>query len=364
MKSNGIRTVMITGGAGFIGSNLAASMIGAPGVRVRILDNLSRKGVVKNLQWLESKAGKENLEVVIGDVRNPDVVKRAAAGAAEIYHLAAQVAVTSSVVNPVEDFDVNARGTLNVLEAARLSGMKPFFFYTSTNKVYGSLSSVAIVEGGESYRAQDPAFRGVNESQRLDFHSPYGCSKGTADQYVRDYARIFGLPTVVFRMSCIAGPRQFGTEDQGWVAHFLYSAIAGRPITIYGDGLQVRDVLHVHDLIDAIHAARKHLDITAGKIYNLGGGVSRAYSVLQMLRAIERCTGAVIRTRFDKLRPGDQPLYISDTRNLEKDTGWSARRRLRDVLDDIHAFAKENQTENGTLQSTNVPAISALEGAA
>lgn len=364
MKTNANRTVLITGGAGFIGSNLAASMIGAPGVHLKILDNLSRKGVVRNLQWLESQAGKENLDVIVGDVRNPDVVKRAVHDASEIYHLAAQVAVTSSVVNPIEDFEVNARGTVNVLEAARLSGRRPFVFYTSTNKVYGALNSVAVEAAGESYRAQDSAFRGVNETQRLDFHSPYGCSKGTADQYVRDYARIYNLPTVVFRMSCIAGPRQFGTEDQGWVAHFLYSAIAGRPITIYGDGLQVRDILHVHDLVDAIHAVRKHIDKTAGRIYNLGGGLARSYSVLQMLRAIERSTGATIRKRFDQLRPGDQPLYISDTSSLEKDTGWRARRSLREILADIHAFAKETQAEAANSQAATVPAISALEGAA
>lgn len=364
MKSNGNRTVLITGGAGFIGSNLTASLIGTPGIRLKILDNLSRKGVLKNLQWLESLAGNENLEVIVGDVRNPDVVRRAAADASEIYHLAAQVAVTNSVVNPVEDFEVNARGTLNVLEAARLSGKQPFVFYTSTNKVYGALNSVEVVAAGESYRAKDRAFRGVNESQRLDFHSPYGCSKGTADQYVRDYARIYKIPTVVFRMSCIAGPRQFGTEDQGWVAHFLYSAIAGRLITIYGDGLQVRDVLHVYDLIDAIHAARKHIDHTAGKIYNLGGGLERAYSVLQMLRAIERSTGVSVRTRFDQFRPGDQPLYISDSASIESDTGWRARRTLREILIDIHAFAMESQVESIAAQKAAVPAIGALEGAA
>lgn len=364
MKPDRVRTVLITGGAGFIGSNLAASIIGTPGTRVRIVDNLSREGVVRNLQWLDTLAEQKNLEVMIGDVRKPDVMKKAAADATEIYHFAAQVAVTNSVVDPFHDFDVNARGTLNVLEAARLSGMKPFFFYTSTNKVYGSLNCLPVIPAGERYLARDPAFRGVNESQPLDFHSPYGCSKGTADQYVRDYARIYGLPTVVFRMSCIAGPRQFGTEDQGWVAHFLYSAIAGRPITVYGDGLQVRDVLHVYDLVDAIHAARRNLDVTRGRIYNMGGGFIRSFSVLQMLRAIEKSTGATILTHYDKVRPGDQPLYISDTTRLEKDTGWRARRSLPEILADIHAFAREGQSELSPARSTPVPAVRALEGAA
>jgi len=354
------RPILITGGCGFIGCNLAASLAGE-NVPVRVLDNLVREGARENARWLMQRGG---VEIRQGDVRDAETVRRAVAGASAVLHLAGQVAVTTSLDDPIDDFEVNARGTLNVLEAARLSGKQPFVFYTSTNKVYGALNSVEVVAGGESYRTKDRAFRGVNESQRLDFHSPYGCSKGTADQYVRDYARIYKLPTVVFRMSCIAGPRQFGTEDQGWVAHFLYSAIAGRLITIYGDGLQVRDVLHVYDLIDAIHAARKHIDQTAGRIYNLGGGLERAYSVLQMLRAIERSTGVNVRTRFDQFRPGDQPLYISDTASIESDTGWRARRTLRDILTDIHAFAMENHAEGIAAQKAAVPAIGALEGAA
>ena len=279
MKGNRARTVLITGGAGFIGSNLAERLLGTPETHVRIFDNLSRAGVARNIDWLKSKAH-GNLELIEGDVRNQDAVRKAVDGATEIYHFAAQVAVTTSVDDPALDFQVNAVGTFNVLEAARKSSLRPFLLYTSTNKVYGALESVPVAADGTRYRSKDPLFHGVNEYQGLDFHSPYGCSKGTADQYVRDYARIYDLPTVVFRMSCIAGPRQFGNEDQGWVAHFLYSALMGKRITIYGDGLQVRDVLHVHDLIDAMARVREQSVTTAGQVFNLGGGPEHSFSVM------------------------------------------------------------------------------------
>ena len=332
------RTVLITGGAGFIGSNLAERLLTIPNTRVRIFDNLSRAGVSHNLRWLRSLPDADRLEVITGDVRDLRAVQRAVSNVSEIYHLAAQVAVTTSVTDPAHDFDVNAHGTFNVLEAARLSGHKPFVLFTSTNKVYGALSRIPVEVRGTQYRAAIPGFQGVNESEPLDFHSPYGCSKGTADQYVRDYARIYGLPTVVFRMSCIAGPHQFGNEDQGWVAHFLYSALAGRAITIYGDGYQVRDVLHVHDLIDAMRRAYDTLDRTRGQIFNLGGGIKRAISVVELLAAIERQTGRPPRRAFCEVRPGDQPLYISDTSKLEKMTGWRPRRSIADTLASIRQF--------------------------
>ena len=332
------RTVLITGGAGFIGSNLAERLLAIPNTRVRIFDNLSRAGVSHNLRWLRSLPDADRLEVITGDVRDLRAVQRAVSNVSEIYHLAAQVAVTTSVTDPAHDFDVNAHGTFNVLEAARLSGHKPFVLFTSTNKVYGALSRIPVEVRGTQYRAAIPGFQGVNESEPLDFHSPYGCSKGTADQYVRDYARIYGLPTVVFRMSCIAGPHQFGNEDQGWVAHFLYSALAGRAITIYGDGYQVRDVLHVHDLIDAMRRAYDTLDRTRGQIFNLGGGIKRAISVVELLAAIERQTGRPPRRAFCEVRPGDQPLYISDTSKLEKMTGWRPRRSIADTLASIRQF--------------------------
>lgn len=341
MKWEKARTVLITGGAGFIGCNLAERLLGSREISVRIFDNLSRAGVKANLAWLKNKSH-GNLEAIEGDVRNPDAVRKAVEGVSEIYHFAAQVAVTTSVENPALDFEVNATGTFNVLDAARRSKQRPFFLFTSTNKVYGALESVAVVPETTHYRAKATGFKGVNESEKLDFHSPYGCSKGTADQYVRDFARIYGLPTVVFRMSCIAGPRQFGNEDQGWVAHFLYSVLAEKRISIYGDGLQVRDVLHVHDLIDAMIKVREQQRITHGQIYNVGGGPQRAFSVLEMLDAIESVTGKAARIEHCAVRPGDQPLYVSDTAKLERDTGWRPRRDIAAILTDIREFWRQN----------------------
>jgi CDP-paratose 2-epimerase len=332
------RTALITGGAGFIGSNLAERLLNQSGVRVRIFDNLSRRGVGHNLDWLRSLPESKKLSIIQGDVRDAKAVQDAVRNVTEIYHLAAQVAVTTSLDDPASDFNVNALGTLNVLEAARNSSRKPFLLYTSTNKVYGSLENLPVEVEGSRYRASDLTFQGVNESERLDFHSPYGCSKGAADQYVHDYARIYDLPTVVFRMSCIAGPRQFGNEDQGWVAHFLYSILAGRPITIYGNGYQVRDVLHVHDLIDAMMAVREAEDNTRGQIFNLGGGTQRVISVIEMLRKIERRTGSPLHLEYSDTRPGDQPLYISDTSKLQGCTNWRPCRSLDHIFDDIHRF--------------------------
>ncbi|MFP5277952.1 MAG: GDP-mannose 4,6-dehydratase [Acidobacteriota bacterium] len=360
MKVDTARTAVITGGAGFIGSNLAERLLATAGLKVRIFDNLSRAGVVRNLDWLRSKASDNNLEVIEGDVRDAQAVKKAIADATEVYHFAAQVAVTTSVEDPAGDFQVNAQGTLNVLEAARLSGRKPFLLFTSTNKVYGALERLEVVTTGAQYRAREQSFRGVTEDEPLDFHSPYGCSKGTADQYVRDYARIYGLPTVVFRMSCIAGPRQFGTEDQGWVAHFLYSVLGGKRIAIYGDGFQVRDILHVHDLIDAMLLARKHVRTSRGQIYNIGGGMDRAVSILEMLRAIEKRTGKKPILENRAVRPGDQPLYISNTAKMERDTGWSPRRSVADILTDIHAFWREIQSDSETRYAGNTSQAAAL----
>jgi len=337
------RTILITGGAGFIGSNLARYLLTFPETRIRIFDNLSRNGVLHNLEWLKRLPGSDRLEFVSGDVRNASAVTEAARDATEIYHLAAQVAVTTSIDQPRQDFDVNVIGTFNVLEAARSSGRKPFLLFTSTNKVYGSLYGVPVTANGNRYEAVDTNFHGVSETESLDFHSPYGCSKGAADQYVRDYARIYDLPTVVFRMSCIAGPRQFGTEDQGWVAHLLYSVLEGRRITVYGNGLQVRDILHVYDLVDAMQVAFRFADRTAGQIYNLGGGPQRSISVIEMLGAITREVGVDPVLEYSCTRPGDQPLYISNTSVFSRHTGWSAHRSISETLDSIHQFWRDNQ---------------------
>lgn len=335
---------VITGGAGFIGSNLAERLMRSPGTRVRIFDNLSRRGVERNLEWLRQRPGSRRLEFIRGDVRDKKAVQEAVAGASDIFHLAAQVAVTTSVDDPVTDFEINAQGTLNVLEAARSSGKRPFLLFTSTNKVYGALRRVPVEVQGTRYCARSCDARGVEESEGLDFHSPYGCSKGTADQYVHDYARIYDLPTVVFRMSCIAGPRQFGNEDQGWVAHFLYSVLGGARISIYGNGYQVRDVLHVYDLIDAMLAVRRNIPRTRGEVYNLGGGPERAISVIEMLRKIEARTGKRLRLDYRDVRPGDQPWYVADTAKLKRDTGWLPKRGLDETLGAILDFWRHEES--------------------
>ncbi|GAA3749758.1 GDP-mannose 4,6-dehydratase [Terriglobus aquaticus] len=337
------REILITGGAGFVGANLAARLLAEGGNNVAIFDNLSRRGTEHNLSWLRTLPQAKNLRYIHGDVRNAQQVSDAARYATQIYHLAAQVAVTTSITDPKCDFDTNALGTFHVLEAARRHGRQPMVFFTSTNKVYGSLESVPVEKAGTRYRATDRKFIGADESTPLDFHSPYGCSKGAADQYVRDYARIYDLPTVVFRMSCIAGQRQFGNEDQGWVAHFLYSVLSGRAITVYGDGLQVRDILHIDDLVNAFVAARDNIGSTAGHVYNVGGGMGRAISIRELLEKIERRVERPARLEFSDTRPGDQPLYVSNTTRLESHTGWKAALSLDQILDSIEAFYSANR---------------------
>src|SRR5512140_703703 len=264
------RQFLITGGAGFIGSNYVSRLI-QRGEQVTIFDNLSRPGARMNLEWLRETYGDNAFKLITADVRDAKSIQDAARDAAVIVHLAAQVAVTTSVSKPREDFEINAQGTFNVLEAARAARHKPVVIYASTNKVYGGMDDVRVVEQGTRY-AYESLPNGASEAQPLDFHSPYGCSKGTGDQYVRDYFRIYGLPTVVFRQSCIYGTRQFGVEDQGWVAWFVIAAVTGHPISIYGDGKQVRDLLFVEDLLDAYDAALQRIDKAAGQVYNVGGG--------------------------------------------------------------------------------------------
>ncbi|HYL12698.1 MAG TPA: GDP-mannose 4,6-dehydratase [Terriglobales bacterium] len=335
-------SVLIFGGAGFIGSNWAYRLLRTTDVRVHIFDNLSRRGVRHNLRWLQKAFdGSERLQVTIGDVRDAAAVQRAVQKATEIYHFAAQVAVTNSVEDPRFDFEVNVGGTFNVLEAARSSGRHPFVLFTSTNKVYGNMASQAIVSSRSrySYLGRD----GVSEAQPLDFHSPYGCSKGAADQYVHDYARMFDLPTVVFRMSCIAGPRQFGNEDQGWVAHFLYSALQDQPVTIYGDGRQVRDVLAVEDLMRAFQAVRDNLNRTAGQVYNVGGGLQNTVSLLEIMEKIEKLTGHRLQHEFEGVRPGDQPVYVTDFSKLLRDTDWSPQLKVEQILTNIFEWRRQNR---------------------
>lgn len=336
------RSVLVLGGAGFIGSNLAHYLLTRTEARVHIFDNLSRAGVHHNLEWLRKVAGKsDRLRVSLEDVRNINPVEKAVAQATEIYHLAAQVAVTTSLINPRQDFEVNLWGTFNVLDAARRCGHKPFILFTSTNKVYGNLG-LAGAQLSKT-RFYHESYLGTSESQPLDFLSPYGCSKGGADQYVHDFSRIYNLPAVVFRMSCIAGPRQFGTEDQGWVAHFVYSALQQQPIVVYGDGRQVRDVLCVSDLVRAFERARLNLKATAGQVYNIGGGIENAISLLELMDEIEALTGRRLEYVRDDCRRGDQPVYVTDYTKFSRHTGWKPEIGVKETVELLCAFWRENQ---------------------
>lgn len=322
--------VVVTGGAGFLGCNIADALA-SRGEEVVIFDNLSRPRVRENLQWLAARHPRL-LQTKIADIRDADAIKETVAGARAVIHLAAQVAVTTSVADPVTDFEINARGTLNVLEAVRNHAPDAAVLFASTNKVYGK----RVPDGGLSLEGQRYAPQigqsGFDESTPLDFYSPYGCSKGVADQYVLDYARIYGMRSAVFRMSCLYGPRQFGTEDQGWVAHFLMAAIAREKITIYGDGYQVRDALFVDDAVDAYLRALDNIDAVKGRAFNLGGGLERSLSLRELLARIEAMTGATPDAAFADWRPGDQPWYVSDTAQFSKATGWRAQTSLDDGL--------------------------------
>ena len=322
---------LITGGAGFIGSNYVDRLL-TRRVAVTVYDNLSRAGGERNLAWLRDTHGADSFELVVGDLRDASLLATAARNADVIVHLAGQVAVTTSVNHPRKDFEDNALGTFNLLEAARLSGRNPIVLYASTNKVYGGMEDVDVAEGDDSYHYADLVY-GIPESRPLDFHSPYGCSKGAGDQYVRDYHRIYDLPTVVLRQSCIYGPRQFGIEDQGWVAWFVIAALLGKPITIYGDGKQVRDVLYVDDLLDAYDAAIDRIDLAAGQVYNVGGGPENTLSIWHQFGPIlESLLGEEIPVTHADWRPGDQRVYVSDIRKAQRELGWQPQVSVQDGI--------------------------------
>jgi CDP-paratose 2-epimerase len=319
------RPVLITGGAGFIGTNLADRLLSA-GQPVLIYDNLARAGVAQNAAWLRARHGAK-VDVMIADVREGALLRRAVRRACRVFHFAAQVAVTTSLTDPLQDFEVNARGTLNLLEAVRSMPTPPPLLFTSTNKVYGTLAAVEVGLEGDRYLPRDETLRlhGVDEQHPLDFHSPYGCSKGAADQYVLDYARIYGLPAVVFRMSCIYGPHQRGNEDQGWVAHFLLATLRDEPITIYGDGRQVRDALYADDLIDAMLAAHRSIDRLSGRAFNIGGGVDNAITLRELLELSRALHGQLPTVRHGAWRTADQRYYVSRIDAFCKETGWRPR---------------------------------------
>jgi CDP-paratose 2-epimerase len=328
--------VLITGGAGFIGCN-AASRFLCRGAELVIIDNLVSEPSTQNLQWLRSQGRISFYQLDVREAARLASLVAEHSDAGLVLHLASQVAVTSSVADPRLDFEVNALGTFNLLEAARLAGLKAPIIYSSTNKVYGQMPDLELSSSGRrcEYIRQP---KGISEDRPLDFHSPYGCSKGAADQYVRDYHRIFGLNTVVLRQSCIYGPRQFGREEQGWLAWLMIAAESGQPITIYGDGRQVRDVLQIEDLLDAFEAAARNIHITAGSVYNIGGGPANAVSLLEVLDFIESHAGVRIRYNFAGPRPGDQRVYVSDIRRARRDLGWYPRIGWKKGLLGLHRW--------------------------
>jgi len=333
---------LITGGAGFIGCNVAQRML-ARGDRVTVVDNLSRKGARQNLDWLRQQRGR--LDFVQADLRDVAAVNRVFRERPDldvVLHLAAQVAVTTSVAEPREDFEINALGTFNVLEAVRVNKLDPVLIYASTNKVYGGMTDIRTVERQGRYEYADLP-QGIGEERLLDFHSPYGCSKGAADQYVRDYARIYGLRTVVFRQSCIYGCRQFGVEDQGWVAWFTIAAALGKPITIYGDGKQVRDVLFVEDLADAYDLAVQKIKVAAGQVYNIGGGAQQCLSLLELLAMLERFFGRKIPRTFGDWRPGDQPVFVCDITKAERELGWKPKINIQEGIRRLYDWVAANR---------------------
>ncbi|TSC59570.1 MAG: dTDP-D-glucose 4,6-dehydratase [Candidatus Peregrinibacteria bacterium Greene0416_62] len=336
------KRILITGGVGFIGVNAAERFL-KEGWEVEIFDNFSRRGVELNERYLQGVTNAKNLTIHRGDVRrDQDLLVQLCEQADVVLHLAAQVAVTTSVTDPRTDFDVNALGTFNVLEAVRASSKKPMVIYASTNKVYGSLEHLSVVEEKNRY-ALGGGLRAVDESQPLDFHSPYGCSKGAADQYVRDYSRIYGLKTIVFRQSCIYGTRQLGIEDQGWVAWFMIAAMFKRPVTLYGNGKQVRDLLFVEDLVEAYVQAIAHIDKCSGQAYNLGGGSENALSLLEFFAILEKDFGQKLSPAHSPERPGDQPIFIADNGKFSADSGWRAKTGVREGLKKLNDWLQENK---------------------
>ena len=336
------RNYLVTGGAGFIGSNYAQKLI-QRGEHVTIFDNLSRAGAPRNIAWLQKEFGENAFRLIVGDVRNADQMIEAAKDADIIVHLAGQVAVTTSVINPRDDFEANALGTFNALEAARLSGRDPIFIYSSTNKVYGGMDDVDLIEEATRWLYKDLT-KGCPETQPLDFHSPYGCSKGTGDQNVRDYARIYGLRSVVFRQSCIYGPRQFGVEDQGWLAWMTIAAVTGKQITVYGDGKQVRDVLHVYDLLNGYDAAIENIERAKGQVYNMGGGTRNLLSIWTEFGPIlEKLLGKQIEVARGDWRPGDQKVFYADYSKAKNELGWEPKIDLEEGVEMLFEWVKANR---------------------
>lgn len=337
------RPVLITGGAGFIGINLAYRLL-RHGRNVLLFDNLSRAGVRQNLEWL-SQSHSSGLQIRIGDVRDAGALLHVVKESAAVFHFAAQVAVTSSLTAPMDDFEINLGGTLKLLEALRAIDDPPPLVFTSTNKVYGALDDLALLEHASRYiPAGSVKHYGIDEQQSLDFRSAYGCSKGAADQYVIDYSRSFGLRTIVFRMSCIYGPHQYGTEDQGWVAHVMLNALNRKPITIYGNGKQIRDLLFVEDLVDAFILALANADRLSGQIFNIGGGLPNAVSLLELIDFATELCGWRPEVRFSDWRLSDQKYYVTNTAKFTAATDWHAHTPVRTGIELLYLWLKRSRS--------------------
>ncbi len=320
--------LLITGGCGFLGSNLAAHAL-KRGDELAVYDNLSRLGSAENLAWLKAQG---SFTFVSGDIRNAEAVSNLVSEFAPevIFHLAGQVAMTTSIADPRLDFETNALGTINLLEAARRHSPNATIIYSSTNKVYGDLDQFNYRETATRFECVERP-QGYDEQTPLSFHSPYGCSKGAADQYMLDYARIFGMKTMVFRHSSMYGGRQFATYDQGWVGWFCQKALEQKnnpnatPFTISGNGKQVRDVLHAEDMVNLYFSALDHLTNARGRAFNIGGGRQNSLSLLELFRILEDSIG--VRLKFKELPPreSDQLVFIADITNANSILGWLPR---------------------------------------
>jgi len=339
------RPVLLIGGAGFIGCNLAARLASS-GRRIRIFDDLSRPGVERNVSWLRGRFA-DRVEIRVADVREREAVGDAVRDVDAVFHLAAQVSVATSLVDPREDFSTNAAGTLEVLEAIRRASPRPPLIYASTSEVYGGLPDLPLEVHGERWRPIDAVIdvSGIDESHPLRFLTPLGCSKGAADQYVLDYAHCFGLPATVFRLSSVYGPRQLATDGAGWIAHFIACALADTQVTVFGDGRQVRDVLFVDDLIDAMLRAWSHVDLLRGRAFNIGGGPANTLSPRELLGMIEKLVGRTPRSRHEEWRSGDRRYYVSNTSAFHVATGWRPTVGPRDGIEAAHAWLREHHEQ-------------------
>lgn len=337
--------MLITGGAGFVGSNVVDYILSNnPEVQVIVYDDLSRCGVERNIGWLNEFHRKSSrLKIVKGDVRDFERLRKTANDVSEIYHTAAQVAVTTSLNDPRTDFEINALGTFSVLELARRLETDPTLVYTSTNKVFGNLLGVKVEEHPTRYEFAASHKSGISEDQPLDPCTPYGCSKAAGDTYTLDYAKTYGLKTVVFRMSCIYGTHQYGNEDQGWVAHFAISTVFNRSITIYGDGKQVRDILYISDLVNAFQQAIKNINKTRGQAYNIGGGQDNTVSLLELIKFLEETTGKKVNYTFAPWRPADQKVYYTNITKAKTDFGWKPNVNKKEGIQRLCTWISENR---------------------